>query len=75
MNTVPTCVSLQEHIYYFRNSFNENTCCIDVLPCNLLQVVRHYHGHLSAIYSLDLHPTIDVLLTCGRDATARVTRI
>lgn len=37
------------------------------------QVVRHYHGHLSAIYSLDLHPTIDVLVTCGRDATARVT--
>ena len=39
----------------------------------LLQVVRHYHGHLSAIYSLDLHPTIDVLFTCGRDATTRVT--
>ena len=37
-----------------------------------LQVVRHYHGHLSAIYSLDLHPTIDVLFTCGRDATTRV---
>lgn len=36
------------------------------------QVVRHYHGHLSAIYSLDLHPTIDVLFTCGRDATTRV---
>ena len=37
-----------------------------------LQVVRHYHGHLSAIHSLDLHPTIDVLFTCGRDATTRV---
>lgn len=34
--------------------------------------MRHYHGHLSAIYSLDLHPTIDVLFTCGRDATTRV---
>jgi len=38
----------------------------------MYQVIRHYHGHLSAVYSLDIHPTIDVLVTCGRDATARV---
>ena len=38
-----------------------------------LQTVRHYHGHLSACYDLDLHPTIDVLVTCGRDATVRVS--
>lgn len=37
------------------------------------QVIRHYHGHLSAVYDLDLHPTIDVLVTCSRDATARVS--
>ena len=37
-----------------------------------LQTIRHYHGHLSAVYSMDLHPTIDVLLTCGRDGSARV---
>lgn len=36
------------------------------------KVIRHYHGHLSAVYSLALHPTIDVLLTAGRDSTARV---
>lgn len=36
------------------------------------QVIRHYHGHLSACYGLALHPTIDVLVTCGRDSTARV---
>ena len=24
------------------------------------------------MYAIDLHPTIDVLLTCGRDGTARV---
>lgn len=36
------------------------------------QVIRHYHGHLSAVYSLALHPTIDILLTAGRDSTARV---
>ena len=59
---------------YKRNSLGQNTCCIDILSFNFLQVVRHYHGHLSAIYSLDLHPTIDVLLTCGRDATARVIK-
>jgi hypothetical protein len=40
------------------------------LVCNVLlfqarlylQVVRHYHGHLSAVYALALHPTIDVLV-------------
>lgn len=37
-----------------------------------LQVIRHYHGHLSAVYCLALHPTIDVLITAGRDSTARV---
>ena len=40
----------------------------------MLQVVRHYHGHLSGVYDLSLHPTIDVLVTCGRDASARVSR-
>ena len=38
----------------------------------MLQVVRHYHGHLSGVYDLSLHPTIDILVTCGRDASARV---
>lgn len=36
------------------------------------KVVRHYHGHLSAVYSLALHPTLDVLITGGRDSVARV---
>jgi len=35
-------------------------------------VIRHYHGHLSAVYSLALHPNIDVLVTAGRDVTCRV---
>ena len=35
-------------------------------------MIRHYHGHLSAVYSLALHPAIDVLITAGRDSTARV---
>ena len=36
------------------------------------KVIRHYHGHLSAVYDLALHPTLDVLVSCGRDSTARV---
>lgn len=57
------------------------------------KVIRHYHGHLSGVYSLacvtiscslarsgpavdfntySLHPTLDVLITAGRDASARV---
>lgn len=36
------------------------------------KVIRQYHGHLSGIYSLALHPTLDVLVTAGRDASARV---
>ena len=30
------------------------------------KVIRHYHGHLSGVYSLALHPTLDVLITGGR---------
>ncbi len=37
-----------------------------------MQVIRHYHGHLSGVYSLAVHPTLDVLMTGGRDAVCRV---
>jgi pleiotropic regulator 1 len=36
------------------------------------KVIRQYHGHLSGVYACSLHPTLDVLVTGGRDATARV---
>lgn len=36
------------------------------------KVIRHYHGHLSGVYALSLHPTLDFLVTSGRDASARV---
>ncbi|KJH46025.1 WD domain, G-beta repeat protein [Dictyocaulus viviparus] len=36
------------------------------------KVIRHYHGHLSAVQALSIHPTLDVLLTCARDSTTRV---
>lgn len=35
-------------------------------------MIRHYHGHLSAVYGISLHPTIDVLITVGRDSVGRV---
>jgi len=36
------------------------------------KVIRHYHGHLSGVYCLALHPTLDLLVTGGRDSVARV---
>jgi len=36
------------------------------------QVIRNYHGHLSGVYSLALHPKLDVLMTGGRDSVCRV---
>ena len=38
----------------------------------LVQVIRQYHGHLSGVYSLGLHPSLDVLMTGGRDSVCRV---
>ena len=49
-----------------------HSCPLLPPPTHALQVIRHYHGHLSAVYCISLHPTIDVLITGGRDATARV---
>lgn len=36
------------------------------------KVVRQFHGHLSGVYSLALHPRLDCFVTAGRDGTARV---
>ncbi|CAN6676014.1 unnamed protein product [Malus baccata var. baccata] len=37
-----------------------------------LVVIRSHHGHLSGVYSMALHPTLDVLVTGGRDSVCRV---
>lgn len=37
-----------------------------------MQVIRSYHGHLSGVYCLALHPTLDILMTGGRDSVCRV---
>ena len=36
------------------------------------KVIRSYHGHLSGVYSLKLHPTLDILFSGGRDSACRV---
>jgi pleiotropic regulator 1 len=57
------------HPYLFSAGEDKQINCWD-LETN--KVIRKYHGHLSGIYSLALHPTLDVLVTGGRDSTARV---
>ena len=37
-----------------------------------MQVIRNYHGHLSGVYTLALHPTLPLLMTGGRDSAVRV---
>lgn len=36
------------------------------------KVIRNYHGHLSGVFCLGLHPSLDVLVTGGRDSTVRI---
>jgi WD40 repeat protein len=36
------------------------------------QVIRSYHGHLSGVYCIALHPSLDILMTGGRDSVVRV---
>jgi WD40 repeat protein len=57
------------HPYMFSAGEDKQIKCWD-LEYN--KVIRHYHGHLSGIYSLKLHPTLDLLVSGGRDSTARV---
>ena len=57
------------HPYLFSAGEDKQIKCWD-LEYN--KVIRQYHGHLSGIYCLTLHPTLDLLVTGGRDSTARV---
>ena len=34
------------------------------------KVIRHYHGHLSGVYSLTFHPSLDLFVSGGRDSVA-----
>ena len=57
------------HPYMFSCGLDKMVKCWD-LEYN--KVIRHYHGHLSGVYSLALHPALDVLMTGGRDSACRV---
>ena len=35
-------------------------------------MIRSYHGHLSGVYCVMTHPTLDLLFTGGRDSVCRV---
>ena len=62
------CIS-NRHPYLFSCGEDKQVKCWD-LETN--KVIRHYHGHLSACYSLALHPALDILVSAGRDSVARV---
>jgi pleiotropic regulator 1 len=64
------CVS-NRHPYLFSCGEDKQVKCWD-LESN--KVIRHYHGHLSACYALALHPTLDILVSAGRDSVARVRK-
>ncbi|CAN0855748.1 Protein pleiotropic regulatory locus 1, partial [Linum grandiflorum] len=59
----------QRHTYMFSAGDDKLVKCWD-LEQN--KAIRSYHGHLSGVYCLALHPTIDLLLTGGRDSVCRV---
>jgi len=53
----------ERHPYLFSAGEDKLVKCWD-LETN--QVIRHYHGHLSGVFALKLHPTLDLLVTGGR---------
>lgn len=58
------------HPYLFSCALDKQVKCWD-LEAN--RVIRQYHGHLSGVYSLALHPTLDLLMT-GAPGVVIVTR-
>lgn len=63
-------VPLSSSLWIFPRSYDSQMVKCWDLEAN--KVIRHYHGHLSGVYALALHPTLDILVTSGRDASARV---
>jgi WD40 repeat protein len=69
IGTVRGVAISERHPYLFSAGEDKQIKCWDM---EYNKVIRHYHGHLSGIYSLALHPTLDLLVTGGRDSSARV---
>jgi pleiotropic regulator 1 len=60
------------HTYAFLHA-QQAGCSVSVVAhLIVIQVIRNYHGHLSGVYSLALHPTLPLLVTGGRDSAVRV---
>lgn len=69
INAVRGLAVSQRQPYLFSCAEDKQVKCWD-LEYN--KVIRHYHGHLSGVYCLSLHPTLDIMVTGGRDSSARV---
>lgn len=59
--------------YLFSGSEDKEVKCFDLERSNspLGCEIRNYHGHQGGIYSMALHPELDILFTGGRDTTVR----
>ena len=69
INAIRSVIVSDRHPYLFSCSEDKKIHCWD-LEHN--KIVRHYHGHLSGIYSLALHPKLDLLISGSRDTVCRV---
>ena len=69
ISTVRGLAVSSRHPYLFSCGEDKMVKCWD-LETN--KVVRHYHGHLSGVFCMSLHPTLDILVTGGRDSVGRV---
>jgi pleiotropic regulator 1 len=58
-----------KYTYLYSVSEDKTVKCWD-LEYN--KIIRNYHGHLSGVYCVAQHPTLDLIFTGGRDATVRV---
>ncbi|CAH6719293.1 pre-mRNA-splicing factor Prp46p [[Candida] jaroonii] len=60
--------------YLFSGSEDRTVRCFDLERSNSPQgcEIRKYHGHVGSIFTMSLHPELDILVTGGSDAAARV---
>lgn len=70
INAIRGLVVSPRHPYLFSGGEDNMVKCWD-LEYN--KVIRHYHGHTSGVFCLGIHPTLDILVSGGRDSVARVS--
>ncbi|KAJ7710897.1 WD40-repeat-containing domain protein [Mycena rosella] len=64
ISTVRGLVVSSRHPYLFSCGEDKMVRCWDLEANNIIQ---HYHRHLSGVYAMSLHPTLDVLVTAVWD--------